>query len=137
VDGEAAVEVDIQVPSGWVELDDANGAEYVSPDFCATALVRFDPLDDLPPEQVLDEVLEEVEAGDEILGRDQRTIGDVRFHVARLGGPDLADVDLGTSWLLVGETPDRRVHLRLEDACDRPNAPLLREVIASLDVRSR
>ncbi len=136
-EGETVAEVDLAVPSGWVELDDANGAEYVSPDVCATALVRFDPLDDLPPREALDEVIVEVEAGDEVLGRDQRTIGDVRFHVARVGGPDLAEADLGTSWLLVGDTPDRRVHIRLEDECDRPNAALLREVLASIDVRTR
>jgi hypothetical protein len=137
VDGQRAVEIGLHVPSDWAARD-AEGAEgvvYASPDIATTVQIYFFPPDGRPLEEVLRTAIEGVPDADPVLVTEERTVDGTPFAVARLGPPELEDVDLGTTWVLVTETDDVVVEIYLDGPDDPDATALLREVISSLTVR--
>lgn len=134
VAGERAAEIGLHVPSDWSSTDRPDGASYQSTDGEVTVDVTFTESVPVPSADVMRDLLAQRTDRDPLLSGDEREIGGGTFLVARHGPEDLTEVDLGTSWVLVGQVPGLIVTIELEDSGAEPDAPLLRQIIDSLVV---
>jgi hypothetical protein len=134
VNGERAAAIGLHVPSDWTSTDRADGASYRSADGEVTVDVAFTESAPVSSEDVMRSLLAQRTDRDPLLSGDEREIGGGTFLVARHGPDDLTEVDLGSSWVLVGQVPGLIVTIELEDTGTEPDAPLLRRIIDSLEV---
>ena len=134
VAGERAAEIGLHVPSDWSATDRPDGASYQSGDGDVVVDFTFTESAPVASEDVMRDLLAQRTDRDPLLSGDERELGGGTFLVARHGPEDLTEVDLGTSWVLVGQVPGLIVTIELEDLGPEPDAPLLRRIIDSLVV---